>query len=73
MLGGFLIEHFRWSSVFFINLPIMVLVLAVGVPMLRESSANNSCTCTCASCASCGTACSSAWPRKAAVDRKSVV
>ena len=40
LLGGFLIEHFRWSSVFFINLPIMVLVLAVGVPMLRESYGN---------------------------------
>ena len=40
LLGGFLIEHFRWSSVFFINLPIMVLVLAVGIPMLRESYGN---------------------------------
>ena len=40
LLGGFLIEHFRWSSVFFINLPIMVLVLAAGVPMLRESYGN---------------------------------
>ena len=40
LLGGFLIEHFRWSSVFLINLPIMVLVLAVGVPMLRESYGN---------------------------------
>ena len=40
LLGGFLIEHFRWSSVFLINLPIMVLVLAAGVPMLRESYGN---------------------------------
>ena len=40
LLGGFLIEHFRWSSVFLINLPIMVLVLVAGVPMLRESYGN---------------------------------
>ena len=40
LLGGFLIEHFRWSSVFLINLPIMVLVLTAGVPMLRESYGN---------------------------------
>ena len=37
LVGGFLLEHFWWGSVFLINLPVMLLVLAVGGWMLPES------------------------------------
>ncbi|WP_067967653.1 MFS transporter [Nocardiopsis trehalosi] len=37
ILGGWLLEHFHWGSVFLINLPVMALIL-VAVPLLvRES------------------------------------
>lgn len=36
-LGGFLLQHYWWGSVFLINAPIMVLVLATGVLLLPES------------------------------------
>lgn len=37
LVGGLLLEHFWWGSVFLINLPVMLLVLAVGGWMLPES------------------------------------
>ncbi|MEW2415602.1 MFS transporter [Streptomyces sp. NPDC046866] len=37
VLGGFLIQHFWWGSVFLINIPLMALVLPVGRWLLPES------------------------------------
>jgi MFS transporter, DHA2 family, multidrug resistance protein len=37
LVGGALLEHFWWGSVFLINLPVMLLVLAVGGWVLPES------------------------------------
>ncbi|MBL1111123.1 MFS transporter [Streptomyces sp. 110] len=37
VLGGFLLEHFWWGSVFLINLPVMVLLVLVGAKLLPES------------------------------------
>lgn len=37
MIGGFLLEHFWWGSVFLINVPVMVAVLISGVLLLPES------------------------------------
>jgi DHA2 family multidrug resistance protein-like MFS transporter len=37
LFGGALLEHFWWGSVFLVNVPIMALVLAIGLPTLRES------------------------------------
>lgn len=37
LVGGFLLEHFWWGSVFLINIPIMVLVLGTGIWLLPES------------------------------------
>ncbi|GAA1129840.1 MFS transporter [Citricoccus alkalitolerans] len=37
LVGGALLEHFWWGSVFLINIPVMVLVLALGIPLLIES------------------------------------
>ncbi|WP_433871321.1 MFS transporter [Saccharopolyspora sp. CA-218241] len=37
LLGGFLLEHFRWGSVFLINLPVMALLLVVGPLLVPES------------------------------------
>ncbi|MGW3624967.1 MFS transporter [Streptomyces sp. NPDC000880] len=37
VLGGFLVEHFWWGSVFLINIPLMVLILPVGRWLLPES------------------------------------
>ncbi len=36
VVGGFLIEHFWWGSVFLINIPIMVLLLILGPKILPE-------------------------------------
>lgn len=36
-LGGFLLQHYWWGSVFLINAPIMVVVLLAGVLLLPES------------------------------------
>ncbi len=36
LLGGALLEHFRWGSVFLIGVPIMVLVLVLGPLVLPE-------------------------------------
>jgi len=37
IVGGILLEHFHWGSVFLINVPIMVLVLWGGLFLLPES------------------------------------
>ncbi|WP_196819520.1 MFS transporter [Schaalia sp. ZJ405] len=37
LVGGFLLEHFWWGSVFLINLPIMMFLIAAAFPILRES------------------------------------
>lgn len=37
LVGGALLEHFWWGSVFLINVPVLVLVIALGIPLLRES------------------------------------
>ncbi|MBW4717127.1 MFS transporter [Saccharothrix obliqua] len=37
LLGGWLLEHFWWGSVFLINVPIAVLVVVFGVKLLPES------------------------------------
>lgn len=37
LLGGVLLEHFWWGSVFLINLPVMVLLLIVGPVLIPES------------------------------------
>jgi MFS transporter, DHA2 family, multidrug resistance protein len=37
LLGGVLLQHFWWGSVFLINVPIMALLLAAGPSLLPES------------------------------------
>ncbi|BBH67546.1 MFS transporter [Actinoplanes sp. OR16] len=37
MIGGFLLEHFWWGSVFLINVPVMVVVVVSGLFLLPES------------------------------------
>jgi len=37
IVGGFLLEHFHWGSVFLINVPIMVIVVVGGIFLLPES------------------------------------
>ncbi|MFF9219436.1 MULTISPECIES: MFS transporter [Streptomyces] len=37
ILGGFLLEHFWWGSVFLINLPVMAVLVLVGLKLLPES------------------------------------
>ncbi|MGW7382188.1 MFS transporter [Streptomyces sp. NPDC054794] len=37
IVGGFLLEHFWWGSVFLINLPVMAVLVLVGVRSLPES------------------------------------
>jgi DHA2 family multidrug resistance protein-like MFS transporter len=37
IVGGFLLEHFWWGSVFLINLPVMAVLVAVGIKMIPES------------------------------------
>jgi DHA2 family multidrug resistance protein-like MFS transporter len=37
VVGGVLLEHFWWGSVFLINLPVMLLVLVAGAWLLPES------------------------------------
>ncbi|WP_232011998.1 MFS transporter [Actinomyces slackii] len=37
LVGGLLLEHFWWGSVFLINVPVMVLVVATGPWLLPES------------------------------------
>jgi DHA2 family multidrug resistance protein-like MFS transporter len=37
LVGGLLLEHFWWGSVFLINVPVMVLLVALGPVLLPES------------------------------------
>ncbi|MFD9303575.1 MFS transporter [Streptomyces sp. NPDC060048] len=37
VLGGFLVQHFWWGSVFLINIPLMILILPLGRWILPES------------------------------------
>ncbi|WP_455354614.1 MFS transporter [Streptomyces sp. SYSU K217416] len=37
VLGGFLVQHYWWGSVFLINIPLMALILPVGRWLLPES------------------------------------
>ncbi|RJL24157.1 MFS transporter [Bailinhaonella thermotolerans] len=37
VIGGLLLDHFWWGSVFLINLPIMVVLFAAGLAVLPES------------------------------------
>ncbi|MEV0117976.1 MFS transporter [Streptomyces sp. NPDC050844] len=37
VVGGFLLEHFWWGSVFLINLPVMAVLVLVGIKYLPES------------------------------------
>ncbi|MEU8824988.1 MFS transporter [Streptomyces sp. NPDC048636] len=37
VIGGFLLEHFWWGSVFLINLPVMAVLVLVGIRLLPES------------------------------------
>ncbi|MDF2992735.1 MAG: transporter, major facilitator family protein [Microbacterium sp.] len=41
IVGGALLEHFHWGSVFLINVPIMVLVVVGGILLLPESKDPN--------------------------------
>ncbi|MFF0201752.1 MFS transporter [Streptomyces sp. NPDC005017] len=38
LLGGFLLEHFWWGSVFLVNIPLMLVCLPVGRMLLPEST-----------------------------------
>lgn len=37
VIGGLLLEHFHWGSVFLINVPVMLLLLATAPLIIRES------------------------------------
>ncbi|MCB5168997.1 MFS transporter [Streptomyces bambusae] len=37
VIGGFLLQHFYWGSVFLINLPVMLVLVIVGSKLLPES------------------------------------
>lgn len=37
VVGGFLVEHFWWGSVFLINIPLMAVILPLGRRLLPES------------------------------------
>lgn len=37
VVGGFLLEHFWWGSVFLINLPVMAVLVFVGIKLIPES------------------------------------
>ncbi|MFJ8104778.1 MFS transporter [Streptomyces sp. NPDC096132] len=39
VLGGVLIDHFSWHSIFFLNVPVVVLALVAGVLLMPESRA----------------------------------
>ena len=35
--GGLLLQHFSWSSVFYVNVPVVIIALAAGMRLLPES------------------------------------
>jgi DHA2 family multidrug resistance protein-like MFS transporter len=37
LIGGFLLEHYWWGSVFLVNVPIVMVILGIGIWALRES------------------------------------
>ncbi|MCY7290451.1 MAG: MFS transporter, partial [Cryobacterium sp.] len=39
LLGGFMVEHFWWGSVFLINIPILILLFPFAIKVLPESRA----------------------------------
>ncbi|MGW0365626.1 MFS transporter [Streptomyces sp. NPDC002990] len=41
VLGGFLVQHYWWGSVFLINIPLMALILPVGRWLLPESKGSS--------------------------------
>ncbi len=41
ILGGVLVEHVNWQSVFFINVPVGVVALVLGVLILKDHRARN--------------------------------
>ncbi|RZQ65221.1 MFS transporter [Amycolatopsis suaedae] len=41
VIGGWLLEHFHWGSVFLINVPVMVLLLVLGPILLPEAADPN--------------------------------
>ncbi|MFA7265553.1 MAG: MFS transporter [Candidatus Nanopelagicales bacterium] len=41
LIGGFLLEHFWWGSVFLVNVPIVMVIIAIGFWSLRESKNPN--------------------------------
>ncbi|MET9957408.1 MFS transporter [Streptomyces sp. NPDC006339] len=41
VLGGFLVEHYWWGSVFLINIPLMALILPLGRWLLPESKGDS--------------------------------
>lgn len=42
MLGGYLLEHFSWGSVFFVNVPVVAVALPAGYFLLPNSRAEGS-------------------------------
>ena len=40
IVGGFLLEHFRWGSVFLLNLPLVLIAFAALAVLVRESRSN---------------------------------
>ncbi|AEW93855.1 MULTISPECIES: MFS transporter [Streptomycetaceae] len=41
IIGGLLVEHVNWESVFFINVPVGVLALVLGLVILKDMRAEN--------------------------------
>ena len=37
IMGGWLLDHFRWNAIFLINVPVIAAALAAGLPLLPES------------------------------------
>lgn len=40
-VGGYIVEHMHWSTLFFINIPIGLLSLLIGVLLLKETPKNS--------------------------------